>query len=68
MYVDKPDPVVNLSPVRFTGGITNQKRTGKTKGYWEPEISAAVITTVVVPVEEAFTEIIINSRRSVIYL
>ena len=33
---DKPVPVVILSPVRFIGGPTRQKRTGIIQGAWYP--------------------------------
>ena len=61
----KPVTVVNISHVRFIGGPTSQVIIGNKQVVWDPEISVAVITTVGVPVEEAFSGIGMNSRKVV---
>ena len=66
MYVDNPVPVLNIPPVRFICGTTSQLITVGIKGYWDPEISVAVITMVVVPEEEALVNIGMNSEKVVI--
>ena len=43
-------PGKNITPFSFIGLTTNQERTGKIQGYWDPEKLAAVITLVVLPV------------------
>ena len=68
MDADKPVPVVNIPPVRFIVIPTNQGITGNITGYWHPEIFVAVITTVDVPVEEAFDDIVVKSRNVAIHL
>ena len=68
MYADKPVPVVNLQPVRFIGNQSNQGRTGKINGEWDPDRSVVVVTSAGVPVEEEFLYIGINARISVINL
>ena len=64
----KPVPVVNIPPVRFIVIPTNQGITGNIAGYWHSEIFVAVITTVDVPVEEAFDDIVVKSRNVAIHL
>ena len=68
MDIDKPVPVVNLPPVMFICGISKQVRTGNIQGAWDPDRSVAVVTSVGVPVEEALSDIIMNSKRAVIRL
>ena len=68
MDADKPDPVVNLLPVRFIGVPTKHKITGNIQRAWYPEILVDVITTVGVLVEEALSDIGMNTRRAVIRL
>ena len=66
MDVDKPVPVVNISPLSFIGDPENQGRTVNIQGAWDPEISVAVINTVGVPVEKSLGDTGINSRKVVI--
>ena len=68
MNTDKPVPVVNLPPVRFIGGPSNQGITCNIQGEWDPDISVAGVTSVGVPVEEELADIRMNARREVIYL
>ena len=68
MDADKPDPVVNLPPVMFIGGTTNQGRTGKIKGAWDPDILLDMITNVGVPAEEDLFDIVMRSRKMVIHM
>ena len=68
MNTDKPVPVVNLPPVRFIGGPSNQGRKGNIQGAWDIDISVAVVIAVGVTVEESLAYIGINARRSVIHL
>ena len=65
---DKAFPVVYLPPVRFIGGPTNQGITGNIQGAWDKNRSEVVVTAVGVPVEEALSDIGMNSRREVIHL
>ena len=51
MDANSPVPLVNLPHVRFIGGPSNQGRTFNIQGVWDPDISVAVVTAVVVPVE-----------------
>ena len=48
MDADKPVTVLNLPPVRFIGGPSNQLIKGNIQGAWELYISVAVVTAVVV--------------------
>ena len=68
MDSDKPFPEVNLPPVRFIGGPTKQVTTVNIHEAWETEILVAIITMVVVPVEEALSNIGMNTMRAVINL
>ena len=43
--------MVNIPPVRFIGGPTNQLRTGNIQGDWDTDISVAVIITLGVPAD-----------------
>ena len=65
---DKPVIVVNLPPVSFIGGTSKQGRTGNIQGAWDPYRLLAVTTAMGVPVEEAISDIGMNSRRVVVYL
>ena len=47
MDTDKPITVVNKPHVSFIGGPIRQGRTRGIQVSWDPEISVAVITTVV---------------------
>ena len=60
--------VVNIPPVSFIGGPTNQEITDNIQGDWDPEILAALIATVGVPVEEAFHDIGMKYIKVVIHL
>ena len=66
--VEKPILVVNITPLNFSGGTTKQGRTGNIQGACDPYRSVVVVTSVVITVEEAFMDIVINSRRAVIHL
>ena len=68
LYTDKPILVVNLQPLKFVGGTVNQGRTGKIKGYWDPDISVAVVIVVGVRVADFLYGIIMNARIAVICL
>ena len=68
MDADKPVPVVNLPPVSFIGGPSNQVRTGYIQGVWDPDISVAVVTAVGVLAEEALFYIGMNTRSVLIRL
>ena len=68
MDADKSVPVVNIPPVRFIGGPTRQVRTGSMQGYWDPEISVAVINMVGIPLEEALDDIRMKNRNVVIHM
>ena len=68
MDTDEPVPVAILPPMRFIGGHTRQGRTGSIQVSWDPERSVAVITTVGIPVEEAFPDIGIKNRNVVIHM
>ena len=63
---DKHVTLVNLLPVRFTGGLKRQVIKGKIQGTWYPEILVDVITAVGVPVEEALANIGMNTIKVVI--
>ena len=56
LYSDKPILVRNIPPLNLSGGTANQGRTGNTEVYLDPDRSVAVVTTVVVPVEDVFWE------------
>ena len=60
--------MVNIPPVRFIGGPTNQLRTGNIQGDWDPDISVSVVTSVGVTVEEVLSDIGMNSRIALIHL
>ena len=66
MDADKPVLVVNLPPLSFLGGPTQQRITGSIQGYWDPERLVTVVTTVGVLVEEALADIGMNSRKVVV--
>ena len=68
MDTDKPVPVVILPPVRFIAGPRSQGITGIIQGYWDPEISVAIITTVGIPVKEALADIVMKTRNVVIHM
>ena len=68
MVSDKSVPVVIIPPVRFISGFKRQGRTGSIQGYWYPEISVAVITTVGITVEEALADIGMKTRNLVIHM
>ena len=68
MEAYKPVPVVNLPPVSFIGETSKQGRSQNIQGAWDTDISVAVTTDVGVPVEEAISDIGMNSRRVVIHL
>ena len=68
MNEDKPDPVVNLPPMKFIGIPTNQGRTGNIQGACYSVISVSVITTVGVPVEGDLSHIVMKSINVVIHL
>ena len=52
-YADKPVTVVNIPPVRYIYGPSNQGITGNIQGAWDTDRSVAVVTSVGVRVEEA---------------
>ena len=62
----KPVTLVNIPPVRFIVVSTRKVITDSIQVSWDPEISVAVINTVVVPVEEALADIGMKSRNVVI--
>ena len=64
----KPVPVVNIPPMSFIGVPSKQGITGNIHGVWDPDRSVAVVTSVVVPVEESLPGIGVNSRRAVVNL
>ena len=68
MDADKPVPVVNLPPVSFIGGPSNQVRTGYIQGVWDPDILVAVATAVGVLAEEALFYIGMNASSVLIRL
>ena len=68
MDADKHILVVNIPLLNFVGGITNQRRTGKIKGYWNPDRLLALVMEFGVPLEEAFSDTVINANRAVINL
>ena len=55
MDADKPVQVVNIPPVRFIGGPSKQGIKGDIQGYWYPDRSVAVLMSVGIPLEEAFS-------------
>ena len=57
-----------LTTVRFISVPSKQGRKGNIQGAWDPDRSMAVITAMGVLVEEVFSDIGMNSRRSVINL
>ena len=51
MDSDKPVPVVNIPPLRFIGGPSNQVRTGNIQGVWDPDRTVSVLMAMGLPVE-----------------
>ena len=68
MDADKTFPVVNLAPLRFIDGPSKQVITGNIQGAWDPDRSVAVVKDVIIPMEESFSDIGMNSKRTVIRL
>ena len=60
--------MVNLSPLKVTGGPRKKVITDSIHGAWDQDRSLVVVTAVGVPVEEALSDIGMNSRRAVINL
>ena len=60
--------VGNISPLKLSGGPTNQVITGKIKGSWDPDRSLALVTDMGVPVLEDLSYIGTNARIEVIHL
>ena len=54
--------------IEFSGGHTMQGIKGNMYGSWYPEISLFVVMIFCVLVEEAFSDIGMNSRRAVVHL
>ena len=50
MDADKPILVGNIPLLKFVGGTTKQVITGNIQGFWDPYISVALVTDVVVTV------------------
>ena len=68
MDADKPVLVSIIPLMRFIGGPKRKGKTGRIQGYWDPEISLAVITTVGIPVEEALADIGTKTINVVIHM
>ena len=64
----EPILIVNLPPVIFIVIPKKQVITDNIQRAWYPNRSVAVVTYVGVPVEEALSEIVMNTRRAVICL
>ena len=67
LYADKPILVGNLPPFKSASGTTKQGRIGNIKRDWDTYRSLAVVTAVGILVEEALSDIGMNTRRAVIH-
>ena len=68
MDADKHVSVINLPPMRFIGDLSKQGITVNIQGAWYPDRLVVMVKVVGVLLEEAFSNIGINSRRAVIHL